>query len=68
LRLVGDLGFLNALEKAFPDDRLILSVEVLRKSPRHSQDRGEFGAYPRPYVRYYLMGSDGIALSLQSRS
>ncbi|WP_026036035.1 AVAST type 3 anti-phage nuclease/ATPase Avs3a [Cupriavidus sp. BIS7] len=66
-RLSCDHGFLLELLKAHPHDCLVLSVSVRRKPPRSSSDKNEFEPYPWPYVRYYLLGDDGIARSLQSR-
>lgn len=66
-RLSCDRSFLLELLKAHPHDCLVLSVSVRRKPPRSSSDKNEFEPYPWPYVRYYLLGDDGIARSLQSR-
>ncbi|CAN0623066.1 NACHT domain-containing protein [Burkholderia multivorans] len=66
-RLSCDRGFLRDLLKENPQDCLMLSVSVRRKPPRNSSDKDRFEPYPWPYVRYYLLGNDGIARSLKSR-
>jgi len=63
-RLSGDEGFLKRLLDAYPEDRLILSVEVSRRPTRYGSDKDEFERYPGPYVRYYLMGDDCVAHAL----
>lgn len=63
-RLSGDKGFLKRLLDANSEDRLIMSVEVQRQPPRWGRDKDEFELYPWPYVRYYLMGDDGVAHAL----
>ncbi|MBK1680759.1 NACHT domain-containing protein [Rhodocyclus tenuis] len=60
-RLSGDNGFLERLFETHPDCRLVLSVEIRRRSSRHRQDEDEFEAYYWPYTRYFLMGGDGVA-------
>lgn len=66
-RLSGNTSFLRELLKAYPKDCLVLSVSVRRRPSRYNSGGDEFEAYPWPYVRYYLIGEDGIARSLKSR-
>jgi hypothetical protein len=63
-RLSGSKLFLERLLVAHPHQRLIASVEVQRSFPRYGEITSNFEGYPSPYVRFYLVGSDGIALSL----
>lgn len=63
-RLSGNLGFLKQLLNAHPEFRLVVSVTIQRKPPRYGKDEDEFVRYPWPYVRYYLMGYDGVAQTL----
>lgn len=58
-RLSGNVHFLKRLLDGFPNDRLVLSVSIRRSRPRHRDD--DFESYRSPYVRYYLMGADGVA-------
>ncbi|ACK78898.1 hypothetical protein RU820_06025 [Acidithiobacillus ferrooxidans] len=62
-RLSGDHGFVKRLLDAYPEDRLVLTVEV-RRPPRYERDKDEFELYPWPYARYYLIGDDGVAHAL----
>lgn len=66
-RLSGTQSFLDELLKARPQDCLLLSVSVRRRPTRYNSGGDEFEPYPWPYVRYYLMGEDGIARSLKGR-
>ncbi|WCM24690.1 NACHT domain-containing protein [Paraburkholderia bryophila] len=66
-RLSCDRSFLHELLKAHPKDYIVISVSVRREPPRGGSDKDEFQTYPWPYVRYYLLGDDGIARSLKSR-
>jgi hypothetical protein len=61
-RLSGNRRFLKRLLDGYPDDRLVLSVSVRRRRPRHGND--DFESYRSLYVRYYLMGADGVAHTL----
>jgi hypothetical protein len=61
-RLSGNRPFLKRLLDGYPHDRLVLSVSVRRRRPR--QQRDDFESYRSPYVRYYLMGADGVAHTL----
>jgi hypothetical protein len=61
-RLSGNRSFLRRLLDGYPRDRLVLSVSVRRRRPR--QQRDDFESYRSPYVRYYLMGADGVAHTL----
>ena len=63
-RLSGDQGFIKHLLDADREYRLLLSVEIRRRSPRYSSDQDEFEPYPWPYARYYLMEDDGVAHAL----
>ena len=63
-RLSGTRSFLHELLKAHPRDYLLLSVSVRRRPTRYNSGGDEFEPYPWPYVRYYLIGEDGIARSL----
>ncbi|WP_286902711.1 NACHT domain-containing protein [Vreelandella sedimenti] len=63
-RLSGNRGFLKRLLNAHPDYCLILSVEIRRRPPRHDRGNDEFGRYPQPYARYYLMEEDGVPHAL----
>jgi len=63
-RLSGNKGFLEHLLNAYPEDCLLLSVEIRRRPPRHGSDPDEFASYPQPYARYYLMEADGVAHAL----
>jgi hypothetical protein len=63
-RLCGNAGFLQALLQSFRGDRLILSVKVRRHPPGYAASKEEVEAYPWPYMRFYLMRSDGVAVSL----
>lgn len=65
-RLSGNRNFLHDLLRAHPQDCLILSVSVSRRPTRYNSGEDEFEPYPWPYVRYYLIGEDGIARSLKS--
>lgn len=67
-RLSCDRGFLLDLLKVHPQDCIVLSVSVRRKPPRSNSGEDEFEPYPWPYMRYYLLGDDGIARSLKSRA
>ncbi len=62
-RLSADQGFLRRLLDAHPDERLIVSVNVHRFSTRDSWKDDELGHRRAPYIRYYLMGGDGVAHS-----
>jgi hypothetical protein len=61
-RLSGNRHFLKRLLDGYPNDRLVLSVSVRRRRPSHRSD--DFESYRFPYVRYYLMGADGVAHTL----
>lgn len=63
-RLGADQGFLRRLLDAYPDERLIVSVSVHRFSTRDSWKDDELGNRRALYIRYYLMGGDGVAHSL----
>jgi len=63
-RLCGNRGFLQAFLGSFLGNRLVLSVEVRRQPPHYGGSKAEFEAYPGPYMRFYLMGSDAVAVSL----
>jgi hypothetical protein len=63
-RLSGNLEFVKLLLERHPHDCLVLSVSVRRLPPRDGSGRDEFEPYPWPYIRYYLMNSDGIARPL----
>lgn len=67
-RLSCNRDFLADLLKAHSQDCLVLGVSVRRAPPRSGSDEDEFEPYPWPYVRYYLLGDDGIIRSLKSRS
>ena len=45
----------------------MLRVSVRRRPTRYNSGEDEFEPYPWPYVRYYLIGEDGIARSLKGR-
>lgn len=61
-RLSGNRRFLKRLLDGYPDDRVVLSVSVRRRRPRHGND--DFESHRSLYVRYYLMGADGVAHTL----
>ncbi|MGN4111526.1 hypothetical protein ACS0X5_21215, partial [Burkholderia gladioli] len=61
-------SFLLDVLKAHPQNCIVLSVSVRRKPPRSNSSEEEFEPRPWPYVRYYLLGDDGIARSLKSRN
>ncbi|MGB5830952.1 MAG: hypothetical protein WBG92_03055, partial [Thiohalocapsa sp.] len=63
-RLSADHGFLRRLLDQHPDKRLIVRVSVHRSSTRDSWNHDEFGRQRALYIRYYLMGGDGVAHSL----
>jgi hypothetical protein len=63
-RLGADQGFLRRLLDAHPDERLVVSVEVHRSSNRDGWKDDEFGRHRALYIRYYLMGGDGVGHSL----
>lgn len=63
-RLSGNLEFVKLLLERHPHECLVLSVSVRRLPPRDGSHRDEYEPYPWPYVRYYLMDSDGIARPL----
>jgi hypothetical protein len=52
----------EALLDGYPDQRLVLSVSVCRRRPGRQRD--DFESYRSPYVRYYLIGADGVAHTL----
>lgn len=62
-RLSGNRGFLERLFHTYPEDRLVMSVTVRRTPSRHARD-DEFDSYPQPYIRYYLLGADGVPQAL----
>lgn len=66
-RLSGNRNFLHELLRARPQDHLVLRVSVRRRPTRYNTGGDEFEPYPWPYVRYYLIGEDGIARSLKGR-
>lgn len=66
-RLSGNRSFLLELMKARPDEWVVVRVSVRRRPTRFNSDEDEFDPYPSPYVRYYLIGEDGIPRSLKSR-
>jgi hypothetical protein len=57
-RLTSDRTFVRALLAANPNFDLVLRVSVQRQPTRY-EARGEIEDYPWPYVRYFLMKSDG---------
>lgn len=63
-RLSGNEIFVEHLLNAYPENCLLLSVEIRRRPPRHGSDRDAFASYPQPYARYYLMEADGVAHAL----
>ncbi|PTT83699.1 hypothetical protein DBR42_15815, partial [Pelomonas sp. HMWF004] len=63
-RLSCDRSFLVELLKAHPDSWLVLSVSVRRRPTRGNTGEDEYETYVWPYLRYYLIGDDGIARSL----
>jgi hypothetical protein len=60
-RLSGNRQFLKRFLDAYPHDRLVMSVSVHRQRSRRRSD--DFESWS-PYVRYYLMGADGVAHTL----
>jgi hypothetical protein len=66
-RLSAERRFLLDFLKAHPSSRLVVSVSVRRQPTRSRSDEDDFDGYAWPYVRYYLIGEDGIARSLKSR-
>jgi hypothetical protein len=60
-RMSCNLSFLRILLEAHPHDRMVISVSIRRRPPRHERDRDEPYSYMTPYVRYYQMGADGVA-------
>jgi len=63
-RLSANVAFLRRLLETHPEERLIVSVAVRRRPPRHQRNDDSFSAYPQSYTRYYLLDSDGIARTL----
>lgn len=61
-RLSATRGFLKRLLESYPSDRPVLSVSVRRR--RSGRRSGDPETYRSLYVRYYLMGADGVAHSL----
>ncbi len=61
-RLSGNRPFVKLLHDSYPDERLVLSVSIRRRLPR--QQRDDYESYRAQYVRYYLMGADGVAHTL----
>jgi hypothetical protein len=66
-RLSAERRFLLDFLKAHPSSRIVVSVSVRRQPTRSRSDEDDFDGYAWPYVRYYLIGEDGIARSLKSR-
>src|SRR5262249_5852674 len=63
-RLSANAHLVRDLLAAYPGRTLILSVEVRRHPSQYDRDEDDFDRYPQPYIRYYLMGADGVAASL----
>lgn len=66
-RLSANAAFLQHLLSEYAEYRLVLSVEVQRRRPRYTADDA-IGTYTQPYVRFYMMGEDGVAHALKSSS
>ncbi|APQ13317.1 hypothetical protein BJP27_18105 [Pseudomonas oryzihabitans] len=67
-RLSGNTELLQLLLEKHPHDCLVLSVSIRRLPPRDRSGEDEVEPYPWPYVRYYLMDSDGISRPLESNN
>jgi hypothetical protein len=63
-RLSANRSFLSHLLNGYPEDSLVLSVEVRRRPSRYAEVH-KFETYTQPYVRYYIMGADGVAHALE---
>ena len=63
-RLSANDGFLRRLLDVHSDQRLIISVEIHRSLSRDHWSDDEFGQHRAIYVRYYMIGGDGVAHSL----
>lgn len=63
-RLSADDDFIHALLTGRREDCLIVSVAVRRKPPKGQGGDDEYAYYNWPYIRFYLIGTDGIARSL----
>ncbi len=63
-RRSADQRFLRRLLDAHPNETLIVSVSVHRFSTRDQWNDDEFGRRRAIYIRYYLIGGDGVAQSL----
>jgi hypothetical protein len=61
-RLSINAPLLQELLAAYPDYRMIISVEMRRHASRGHLDVSD--DYPLPYLRYYLMGADGVTTTL----
>lgn len=61
-RLSGNGPFAAALLEANPGTVMILRVAIRRPLPSYEVKKGGFEPYPWPYVRYYLMRFDGVAI------
>lgn len=63
-RLSSNRELLKCLLDEQSDVCLILSVEIKRRPPEDITGEDGLSIYSQPYVRYYLMGVDGVAHSL----
>ncbi|WP_296493832.1 hypothetical protein [Phenylobacterium sp.] len=59
-RLSANTDFLEELFKARPNDRLLLSIEVNRKSALYGSEMTDFEEYAWPYRLYVLLGPKGV--------
>lgn len=67
-RLSGNTELVQLLLEKNPHECLVISVSIRRRPPRGGSDEDEVEPYPWPYVRYYLMDSDGINRPLESNT
>jgi hypothetical protein len=67
-RLSAERRFLLDFLRAHPDSCHVVSVSVRRLPTRSRSDEDAFDGYTWPYMRYYLIGEDGIARTPKSRN
>ncbi|WP_205525541.1 NACHT domain-containing protein [Pyxidicoccus trucidator] len=68
VRLSANREFLKHLLGGDSEDSLVLSVEIRREYPQQaSTEDDDVETLPPLYIRYYMMGADGVAHALKSR-
>nr|WP_199749767.1 NACHT domain-containing protein [Corallococcus sp. AB038B] len=67
VRLSANSTFVKRLLERSDESRLVLSVEIRRQRPRNKESADDAGISPPLFIRYYLLGADGVPHPLIGR-